>query len=93
VGATGVGSTAGVDGVEGVEGVEGVDGVLGVVCAATIIAVASESFVIVPIELVAVTSTLMYLSTSLEPRVYVALVAPEMFVHVVSSSGSVQRFH
>jgi hypothetical protein len=53
---TGVGSTTGVD---GVLGVVGVDGVLGVVGAATIIAVASESLVIVPIELVAVTSTLM----------------------------------
>ncbi len=60
---------------------------------ATIIAVASESLVNVPIELVAVISTRKYLSTSLDPSVYVALVAPETLVQVVSSSGSVQRFH
>ena len=55
VGTKGVGSATGVLGVEGVEGVEG---------AAITIPVASESFEIVPIELVAVASTLMYLSTS-----------------------------
>jgi hypothetical protein len=52
VGTKGVGSATGVLGVEGVEG------------AAITIPVASESFEIVPIELVAVASTLMYLSTS-----------------------------
>ena len=86
VGAVGVGSTTGVEGVEGVLGV-------GATGAAVIIAVASESLVIAPIEFVAVTATRMYLSTSPLANVYVALVAPEILVQVVSSSGSAQRFH
>ena len=78
---------------DGVDGVEGVVGGVGVTGVARITPVASESLVMAPMELVAVTATRMYLSTSLDVSVYVALVAPEILVQVVSSAGSVQRFH
>jgi CRISPR/Cas system-associated exonuclease Cas4 (RecB family) len=75
-----------------------VEGVLGVVVgvvtvAAATTAVAVESFVTLPIEFVAVVSMRMNLSTSVDVRVYVDPVAPEIVTHVVSSSWLVQRFH
>jgi hypothetical protein len=55
--------------VVGVGSVAGLLGVEGVLDAETMTPVASDDFVRNPIEFVAVTSTLMYLSTSLEVSV------------------------
>ena len=61
--------------------------------ATAITAVLADKSVEVPIELVAVVETLMYLSTSVDVKVYVDDVAPAIDVQVFASDSDVHLFH